>query len=68
MGFGGLAQRVEALAYGPPELSAKARREHGIGAVIVLLVPFIVTTWLLIKIPLIGLAVALGLLLSLIHI
>ncbi|HRD48510.1 MAG: cobalamin biosynthesis protein [Candidatus Competibacter sp.] len=62
VGFGGLAQRVEALAYGPPELSATARRERGIGAVIVLLTPFTVAVWLLAKIPLIGLAVALGLL------
>lgn len=61
-GFGWLAQRVEALAYGPPELDAKARRERGVGAVIVLLVPLTIAAWLLAKIPLIGLVVALGLL------
>ena len=62
VGFGGLAQRVEALAYGPPDLDAKARRERGIGAVIILLTPFTVAAGLLAKIPLIGLLVALGLL------
>ncbi len=62
VGFGGLAQWVEALGYGPPELSAEARRTRGIGAVILLLVPFTVAAWLLAAIPLLGLAVALGLL------
>ena len=62
VGFGGLAQRVEALAYGTPELSVKVRRERGIGAVIVLLTPFTVAVWLLAKIPLIGPVMALGLL------
>ncbi|HRD64797.1 MAG TPA: adenosylcobinamide-phosphate synthase CbiB [Candidatus Competibacter sp.] len=61
-GFGWLAQRVEALGYGPPELSADLRRGRGVGAVIVLLVPFTVAAWLLAAIPLLGLAVALGLL------
>ena len=62
VGFGELARRVEALAYGLPELSAKARCKRGIGAVIVLLTPFTIAAGLLTKIPLIGLAVALGLL------
>jgi len=62
VGFGWLAQRVEALAYGPPELNVEARRARGLGAVIVLLVPFTVAAWLLEAIPLLGLAVALGLL------
>ncbi len=62
VGFGWLAQRVEALAYGPPDLDPKARRERGIGAVIALLTPFAIAAWLLAKIPLIGLLVALGLL------
>lgn len=62
VGFGWLAQRVEALAYGPPDLDAKARRERGIGAVIILLTPFTVAVGLLAKIPLIGLGVALALL------
>ena len=62
VGFGWLAQRVEALAYGSPDLDAKARRERGIGAVIILLTPFTVAVGLLAKIPLIGLAVALVLL------
>ncbi|MBL8252600.1 MAG: cobalamin biosynthesis protein CobD, partial [Candidatus Competibacter sp.] len=62
VGFGWLARRVEALGYGPPELSADLRRGRGIGAVIVLLVPFAVAAWLLAAIPLLGLAVALGLL------
>ncbi|MDV7396569.1 cobalamin biosynthesis protein, partial [Arthrospira platensis SPKY1] len=62
VGFGQLAQRVEALAYGSPELSARDRRQRGIGAVILLLVPFTVAAWLLATIPLLGLAVALGLL------
>ncbi len=62
VGFGWLARRVEALGYGPPELSGDLRRGRGIGAVIVLLVPFAVAAWLLAAIPLLGLAVALGLL------
>ena len=62
VGFGALAQRVEALSYGPPELSAEARRARGVSAVLLLLVPFIVAAWLLAAIPLLGLAVALGLL------
>lgn len=62
VGFGWLARRVEALGYGPPEWSAEARRACGIGAVIVLLVPFAVAAWLLGAIPLLGLVVALGLL------
>ena len=62
VGFGGLARQVETFGYGPPELSAEARRARGVGAVIVLLVPFTVATWLLAAIPLLGLAVALGLL------
>ncbi|MFO7641044.1 MAG: adenosylcobinamide-phosphate synthase CbiB [Candidatus Competibacteraceae bacterium] len=62
VGFGQLARRVEALAYGPPELSARDRRRRGIGAVVLLLVPFTITAWLLAAIPLLGLAVALGLL------
>jgi adenosylcobinamide-phosphate synthase len=62
VGFGWLAQRVEALAYGPPELNVEARRARGLGAVIVLPVPFTVAAWLLAAIPLLGLAAALGLL------
>lgn len=61
-GFGWLAQRVEALAYGPPEANAELRRARGIGAVIVLLVPFAAAAWLLGAIPLLGSVVALGLL------
>ncbi len=62
VGFGQLAQWVESLAYGPPELSARDRRRRGIGAVVLLLVPFTLAAWLLTAIPLLGLAVALGLL------
>ena len=62
IGFGWLAQRVEALVYGPPELSADARRERGSIAVVLLLLPFTVAAGLLAWLPLIGLAVALGLL------
>lgn len=62
VGFGALAQRVEALLYGSPELSAKARRAHGVDAVILLLVPFATAAWLLAKIPLLGTLVELGLL------
>ena len=62
IGFGWLAQRVEALVYGAPELPARARRERGVIAVILLLVPFTVAAGLLAWLPLIGLAVALGLL------
>jgi adenosylcobinamide-phosphate synthase len=62
VGFGWLVQRVETLAYGPPETSADFRRARGIGAVIVLLVPFAVAAWLLGAIPLLGSVVLLGLL------
>ena len=62
IGFGWLAQRVEALVYGPPELSAAARRERGSIAVILLVIPFTIAAGLLAWLPLIGLAVALGLL------
>ena len=62
VGFGGLARRVESFGYGPPELSAEARRARGIGSVIVLLIPLTVAAWLLAAIPLLGLAAALGLL------
>jgi adenosylcobinamide-phosphate synthase len=62
VGFGWLAQRVEALAYGPPELNVEARRARGLGAVILLLVPFAVAAWLLGAIPLLGSVVVLGLL------
>ena len=62
VGFGALAQWVEAFAYGLPGLSAEVRRARGIGAVIVLLVPLTVAAWLLAAIPLLGLVVALGLL------
>ena len=62
VGFGWLAQRVEALVYGAPELPARARRERGVIAVILLLAPFTVAAGLLAWLPLIGLAVALGLL------
>jgi adenosylcobinamide-phosphate synthase len=53
---------VETLAYGPPETCADFRRARGIGAVIVLLVPFAVAAWLLGAIPLLGSVVLLGLL------
>lgn len=62
VGFGQLAQRLEVLAYGPPESSARDRRQRGIGAVVILLIPFTIAAWLLAAIPLLGLAVALGLL------
>lgn len=62
VGFGELAQRVEALVYGPPELSPSARRERGVIAVTLLLAPFTIAAWLLAWLPLIGLVVALGLL------
>ncbi len=62
VGFGALARRVEAPAYGPPELSFAARCARGVGAVVILLVPFTLAAWLLAAIPLLGLAVALGLL------
>ncbi len=61
-GFGWLAQRVEVLAYGSPETNAELRRARGIGAVIVLLVPFAAAAWLLGAIPLLGSVMALGLL------
>jgi len=60
VGFGGLARRVESFGYGPPELSAEARRARGIGSVIVLLIPLTVAAWLLAAIPLLGLAAALA--------
>ena len=62
VGFGRLARRVEALAYGPPELTAEARRARGIGAVVILLLPFTIAAWLLGAIPLLGLLAAPGLL------
>ena len=62
VGFGNLARRVEALLYGPPELSAEARRTRGIIAMMVLLVPFTVTAALLAWLPLLGVIVALALL------
>jgi len=62
VGFGGLAQRIEALVYGAPDLPARARRQRGIMAVILLIVPFSVAAGLLAAIPLIGLMIALGLL------
>lgn len=62
VGFGQLAQRVEALAYGPPESSTRDRRRRGVGAVVILLVPFTIAAWLLAAIPLLGLVVAVGLL------
>ncbi|HRX62205.1 MAG TPA: adenosylcobinamide-phosphate synthase CbiB [Candidatus Competibacter sp.] len=61
-GFGWLAQRVEVLAYGSPKTNAELRRARGIGAVIVLLVPFAAAAWLLGAIPLLGSVMALGLL------
>ncbi|MFO1423987.1 MAG: adenosylcobinamide-phosphate synthase CbiB [Candidatus Competibacteraceae bacterium] len=61
-GFGGLARRVEAFGYGPPEMNADLRRARGVGAVIALLIPFAVAAWLLSAIPLLGSVVALGLL------
>jgi adenosylcobinamide-phosphate synthase len=62
VGFGGLARRVEGLAYGPTELNPGVRRARGVNAVIVLLVPFAVAAWLLGALPLLGSAVAVGLL------
>ena len=61
-GFGDLARRVEALAYGPPALNAPARQARGIAAVILLLTPFAVMAGLLIWIPLLGWVAALGVL------
>lgn len=60
VGFGGLANRVESLAYGPPQVNPAARRLRGIGAVLVLLAPWMLAAWLLSLVPLLGLAVALG--------
>ena len=62
VGFGDLTRRVEALAYGPPNLSAQIRRARGVAAVILLLTPFSVIAGLLVWIPLLGWAVALGVL------
>ena len=62
VGFGALAQWLEALVYGPPELKTEARQARGIGAVILLLAPFTIAAGLLAAIPLLGLVVALGLL------
>lgn len=62
VGFGSLARRVEALAYGPPKLGVAARRARGIAAVSVLLIPFTWVTALLAWIPLLGWGVALALL------
>jgi adenosylcobinamide-phosphate synthase len=62
VGFGDLARRVEALLYGPPEWSPKARRIRGVSAVILLLVPLTVAAALLAWLPLIGGIVGLGLL------
>ncbi|MCP5195240.1 MAG: cobalamin biosynthesis protein [Gammaproteobacteria bacterium] len=62
VGFGSLARRIEALLYGPPELGAVARRTRGVGAVILLLIPFTVAVGLLAWLPLIGLVVTLGVL------
>lgn len=60
VGFGGLANRVESLAYGPLQANPAARRLRGIGAVLVLLAPCMLAAWLLSLVPLLGLAVALG--------
>ncbi|MFZ1492387.1 MAG: adenosylcobinamide-phosphate synthase CbiB [Candidatus Competibacter denitrificans] len=60
VGFGGLVNRVESLAYGPPQANPAARRLRGIGAVLVLLAPCMLAAWLLSLVPLLGLAVALG--------
>jgi adenosylcobinamide-phosphate synthase len=62
VGFGALARWVEALLYGPPELSAETRRFWGVIAVILLLIPFTVAALLLTRLPLLGLLIALGLL------
>ncbi|HAO33909.1 MAG TPA: adenosylcobinamide-phosphate synthase CbiB [Candidatus Competibacter sp.] len=62
VGFGGLARRVEAFAYGPPETTARVRRGRGVGAVVVLLVPFALAAWQVSALPLVGSAAALGLL------
>ncbi|MBK8898286.1 MAG: cobalamin biosynthesis protein [Candidatus Competibacteraceae bacterium] len=62
VGFGWLARRVEALCYGPPALNGGFRRGRGIGAVVVLLVPFALAACLLTAVPALGSVVALGLL------
>ncbi|MFO1372044.1 MAG: adenosylcobinamide-phosphate synthase CbiB [Candidatus Competibacteraceae bacterium] len=62
VGFGWLAQRVETLSYGPPELNAQTRRGRGGGAVILLVLPFTLAAWLLSWIPVFKLAVGLGVL------
>ncbi|MFZ1324741.1 MAG: adenosylcobinamide-phosphate synthase CbiB [Candidatus Contendobacter sp.] len=62
VGFGALARRVEALAYGPPELSFAARRARGVGAVLALLAPLTVFAGLLERLPYLGVVAALGLL------
>lgn len=62
VGFGWLAQQVETLVYGAPELSTQARRGRGVSAVLLLLIPFTGAAWLLTWIPLLDLALALGVL------
>lgn len=61
-GFGELAQRVEAFAYGPLEASVLARRVRGFCAVVALLAPLVLVAGGLAVIPLIGWIIALGLL------
>lgn len=60
VGFGGLANRIEILLYGPPQTSAMARRLRGVGAVLALLVPAILTAGVLSLAPWLSLAVGLG--------
>lgn len=60
VGFGRLAQRVEAFTYGPTETGAAARRGRGAGAVVALLFPCASVAALVAAVPLLGPIVALG--------
>ena len=60
IGFGGLADRTEALLYGPSQTSVMARRLRGVGAVLALLVPSILAAGALSLVPWLSLAVGLG--------
>ena len=62
VGFGDLAQWTEGVLYGAPEMSPEARRTRGVVAVLLLLMPFTVVAALLVRLPLLGIFVALGLL------
>lgn len=62
VGFGWLAQRVEAFCYGPPELDARWRRLLGSLALLALIVPAALIAWGLSAIPYLGVVVDVGLL------